>query len=85
MSEKRVGRLSVLPLEGTQPEVQEIFGQFLKERGNVPNMFRTVGHRPRHLKTMIDHFVGVMRLGTVPSPLKEMISVRVSALNGCRY
>jgi alkylhydroperoxidase family enzyme len=85
MSEKRVERLSVLPLEGNEPEVQEIFGRFLKERGNVPNMFRTVGHRPRHLKTMIDHFGNVMRQGTVSSRLKEMISIRVSALNGCRY
>jgi hypothetical protein len=78
-------RLSVLPLEGNESAVQEIFERFLKERGNVPNMFRTVGHLPKHLETMITHFVTVMRQGSVPARLKEMISVRVSWLNGCRY
>ena len=85
MTESQRGRLSVLPLEGNEPAVQEIFGRFLKERGNVPNMFRTVGHLPKHLETMIAHFVTVMRQGTVSVRLKEMISVRVSWLNGCRY
>ncbi len=85
MNESHGARLSVLPLEGNEPTVQEIFGRFLKERGNVPNMFRTVGHLPKQLETMIANFVTVMRQGSVPARLKEMISVRVSWLNGCRY
>lgn len=85
MNDTRRARLSVLPLEGNEPEVQAVFERFLRERGNVPNMFRTVGHLPRHLETMIGHFVTVMRQGSVPSRLKELISVRVSWLNGCRY
>lgn len=66
-------------------EVRPIFEHFLRERGNIPNMFRTVAHLPRHLRTMIDHFQCVMREGSVPPRLKELISVRVSALNGCGY
>ena len=85
LNDDQSARLSVLPLEGNEPAVQRIFERFLKERGNVPNMFRTVGHLPEHLETMIAHFVTVMRQGTVSSRLKEMISVRVSWLNGCRY
>lgn len=78
-------RVPPLPPEGNEPEVQELFERFLEERGNVPNMFRTVGRLPLHLATMIDHFTTVMREGEVPRRLKEMISIRVSALNGCRY
>ncbi len=67
------------------PEVGDIFQAFLKERGNVPNMFRTLARRAEHLRTMIDHFQTVMRKGGVPPLLKELISVRVSALNDCHY
>jgi alkylhydroperoxidase family enzyme len=67
------------------PEVRSIFDVFLRERGNVPNMFRTVAARPRHLQTMIAHFRTVMNEGDVPTVLKELIAVRVSSLNRCRY
>jgi alkylhydroperoxidase family enzyme len=82
MSEPRISRL---PLEENAPAIQEIFDRFRAERGNVPNMFRVVGHREEQLTTMIRHFGAVMRLGTVPAALKEMLSVRVSALTGCDY
>ncbi len=67
------------------PEIRSIFDVFLRERGNVPNMFRTVAARPRHLQTLIAHFRTVMNEGDVPTLLKELIAVRVSSLNGCRY
>jgi alkylhydroperoxidase family enzyme len=67
------------------PEVRSIFDVFLRERGNVPNMFRTVAARPSHLQTMIAHFRTVMNEGHVPTVLKELIAVRVSSLNRCRY
>lgn len=82
MSEPRVSRLD---LEGNEPAVQTVFDRFRKERGNVPNMFRVVGHREEHLATMIRHFGTVMRRGSVAPALKEMLSVRVSAVNGCDY
>lgn len=62
-----------------------IFEAYLEERGNVPNMFRTVAVRPRHLETMIAHFRVVMSEGEVPPLLKELIAIRVSSINRCRY
>ena len=67
------------------PEVQSIFQVFQKERGNVPNMFRTVGIRPKHLTTMIGHFRTVMNEGEVPPLLKELLATRVSSINNCKY
>jgi alkylhydroperoxidase family enzyme len=67
------------------PEVKGIFDAFLKERGNIPNMFRTVGVRPKHLTTMINHFRTVMNEGEVPPLLKELVAVRVSSINRCKY
>ena len=66
-------------------DVRAVFDVYLRERGNVPNMFRTVAHRPAHLLTMLAHFRTVMSEGTVPPLLKELLAVRVSHHNRCRY
>jgi hypothetical protein len=65
--------------------VRNIFDTYLRERGNIPNMFRTLAARPRHLETLIEHFRTVMNEGDVPPLLKELISIRVSSINNCRY
>ncbi len=78
-------RLPELNPEQVDGEAREIFERFLQERGNVPNMFRTVAHRPEILKTMTAHFRAVMNTGTVDKKLKELVAVRVSHLNGCEY
>jgi alkylhydroperoxidase family enzyme len=58
---------------------------FVKVRGNIPNMFRTVAHRPELLRTMIAHFRGVMETGTISTKLKELLFVRTSQINHCQY
>ncbi len=78
-------RLSKLHPEQADSATRQIFEQFLKERGNIPNMFRTVAHRPEIVKTMTAHFRSVMDTGTVEKKLKEMVGVRVSHLNHCEY
>ena len=78
-------RLTPLGPDDVEGEVRTIFDAYLKERGNIPNMFRTVALRPQHLATMIAHFRTVMGEGSVPKLLKELLSVRVSHLNECRY
>ena len=62
-----------------------IYDHFMKVRGNVPNMFRTVAHRPEIMKTMIAHFRAVMETGTVSARLKELVIVRTSQINRCEY
>ncbi len=71
--------------EEVAPQVRRVFEAFQKERGNIPNMFRTVGVLPKHLTSMIAHFGTVMNEGTVPVLLKELLAIRVSSLNHCRY
>jgi len=78
-------RLSKLSPDQADPTSREVFDHFLRERGNVPNMFRTAAHRPEIMKTMTEHFRTVMTAGTVPRKLKEMVAVRVSHLNRCEY
>lgn len=78
-------RLPALGPDQVEPAVRAIFETYLRERGNIPNMFRTAGARPQHLVTMIAHFRTVMNEGTVPPLLKELLSVRVSHHDRCRY
>ena len=78
-------RIAPLTLAEAAPEVRPIFETYLEERGNIPNMFRTVALRPVHLRTMIAHFRTVMGEGTVPPLLKELLWVRISHKNRCRY
>ena len=78
-------RVKPLTPDEAAPEVRPIFDAYMKERGNIPNMFRTAAVRPKHLQTMIAHFRTVMNEGDVPPVLKELLSVRVSSLNKCRY
>ncbi len=78
-------RISKLNKEQVDAETGKIFDVYLKERGNVPNMFRTVAHRPEIFRTMIAHFRAIMNTGTLPAKLKELVIVRTSQINHCEY
>jgi alkylhydroperoxidase family enzyme len=83
--QKTMPRLSKLSPEQADERTRRVFDNFLKERGNIPNMFRTAAHRPEIMQTMTEHFRAVMNGGTVDKKLKELVAVRVSHLNCCDY
>ncbi len=76
-------RIRRLDRDEVDSQTQSIYDHFIHERGNVPNMFRTVAHRPEILRTMIAHFRAVMETGTVSKKLKELVIVRTSQINHC--
>lgn len=78
-------RISRIPRSEASPDVAEVYDAFMKTRGNIPNMFRTVAHRPEIMKTMVAHFKAVMETGTVPAKLKELLIVRTTQINRCEY
>ena len=78
-------RITRLDKSQVDTDSQAIYEHYLKARGNVPNMFRTVAHRPEILKTLIAHFRAVMETGVVEVKLKELLTVRVSQINHCEY
>ena len=78
-------RISRLDKTQVDADAQAVFEDFLRERGNIPNMFRTVAHRPEIMRTMVAHFRAVMNTGTVPKKLKELVIVRTSQINNCEY
>jgi alkylhydroperoxidase family enzyme len=78
-------RISRLDRSSVDEKTADVFDHYLKVRGNVPNMFRTMAHRPEIMRTMIAHFRAVMESGTVSQKLKELVIVRTSQINRCEY
>ena len=80
-----MSRISRLDRSEVSEEVNALFDKIFAQRGNVPNMFRVMAHRPEIFATMQAHFAAVLRTGTVPVRLKELIIVRTSQLNQTPY
>jgi len=78
-------RISRLNRDQVAPASGEIYDRYLRDRGNVPNMFRTMAHRPEIFQTIIAHMEAVLNTGTLPKALKELVIVRTSQINQTPY
>jgi uncharacterized peroxidase-related enzyme len=80
-----MSRISRLERSQVTPEMTALYDKAFAQRGNVPNMFRVMAHRPEIFSTMMAHFGAVLTSGTVPTKLKELIIVRTSQVNVTPY
>jgi uncharacterized peroxidase-related enzyme len=80
-----MSRISRLDRSEVTPEMAALYDKAFAQRGNVPNMFRVMAHRPEIFATMQAHFGAVLNTGTVPTKLKELIIVRTSQVNQTPY
>jgi uncharacterized peroxidase-related enzyme len=80
-----MSRISRLERSDVTPDVASLYDKAYAQRGNVPNMFRVMAHRPEIFRTMQAHFGAVLNTGTVPTKLKELIIVRTSQVNETPY
>ena len=78
-------RISRVDRSELTPEVAALYDKAFALRGNVPNMFRVMAHRPAIYATMQAHFAAVLNTGTVSTKLKELIIVRTSQVNETPY
>ena len=76
-----MSRISRLDRSEVTPEIAALYDKVFAQRGNVPNMFRVMAHRPEIFATMQAHFGAVLNTGTVSTKLKELIIVRTSQVN----
>ena len=81
----RSPRISRLTRDEVSASTRIIFDRYLRDRGNVPYMFRTMAHRPEIFETILAHMEAVLNTGTLPKALKELAIVRTSQLNGTPY
>jgi len=80
-----MSRISRLDRSEVSPELAALYDKAYAQRGNVPNMFRVMAHRPEIFATMQAHFGAVLNTGTVSTKLKELIIVRTSQVNDTPY
>jgi uncharacterized peroxidase-related enzyme len=80
-----MSRISRLDRREVAPEIAALYDKAFSHRGNVPNMFRVMAHRPEIFSTMQAHFAAVLNSGTVSTKLKELIIVRTSQVNDTPY
>ncbi len=79
-------RITPLHPDDASAEAQVVLQEFFQARNSVPNMFRTLARRPAAMKTAADHMDALWTEESTADPkLKELLSVRVSILNDCRY
>ena len=78
-------RLPRVAPDDAPEEMRVDFERFMRERGNIPNLFRIAAHRPSIGATLAAHLRAVMGPGLVDMRLKELISIRVSHINRCEY
>src|ERR1035438_4335044 len=67
-----MSRISWLDRSEVTPEIALLYDKIFAQRGNVPNMFRVMAHRPEIFATMQAHFAAVLSTGTVSTRLKEV-------------
>ena len=67
-----MSRISRLDRGDVTPDIAPLYDNIFAQRGNVPNMFRVMAHRPEIFSTMQSHFAAVLNTGTVPTRLKEV-------------
>ncbi len=78
-------RISRLQRDNVRDNSRAIYDRVLRDRGNVPHMFRTMAHRPEIFETIIAHMDAVLKTGTLSTALKELVIVRTSQLNRTPY
>jgi uncharacterized peroxidase-related enzyme len=80
-----MSRITRLDRSQVSTEIAALYDKAFAQRGNVPNMFRVMAHRPEIFATMMAHFGAVLNTGTVSTRLKELIIVRTSQVNETPY
>jgi uncharacterized peroxidase-related enzyme len=76
-----MARISLIAPESASPEVREIYDTTL--RGKPGNIQKALAHRPEMLKAFLPFYANVGR--SLDRKLYELIYLRVSLINGCRY
>src|SRR5271169_4223812 len=74
-------RVSYVELEVASPEVREIYEKTL--RGKPGSVQKILAHRPELLKNFLAFYASVGR--ALERRLYELVYIRVSMINGCRY
>jgi AhpD family alkylhydroperoxidase len=78
-------RIPLLEREEVSPELAGIYDALLKQRGVVPNMFKTIAHTPPLAAGIAALLKPLLSDGALAGWYKELVATRMSVLNGSDY
>jgi uncharacterized peroxidase-related enzyme len=78
-------RIALLERDQVPPELAAVYDVLLKQRGVVPNMFKTVAHVPGLALAFAGLLKALLGDSALPGWYKELIATRMSVLNGSEY
>ena len=82
----RVSRFGHVELEELPDDLRERIGEIVEKSGFVPNIFRTLGRRPRELRAFLDYHDALMDSDEGLSKAeRELVVVATSGANHCTY
>jgi AhpD family alkylhydroperoxidase len=75
----------MLERDQVPPELAALYDALLKQRGLVPNMFKTVANTPNLALSFAAFLKALLSDGALPGWYKELIAARMSVLLGSAY
>jgi AhpD family alkylhydroperoxidase len=78
-------RIPLLERDQVSPEIAAIYDALLKQRGVVPNMFKTLAHTPVLAQGIAGLLKSLLSDGALPGWYKELVATRLSVLLNSRY
>jgi AhpD family alkylhydroperoxidase len=78
-------RIPLLERDQVSPEIATIYDALLKQRGVIPNMFKTLAHTPVLAQGIAGFLKSLLSDGALPGRYKELIATRLSVLLNSRY
>jgi len=78
-------RIPLLERDQISSEIAAVYDALLKQRGVVPNMFKTLAHTPALAMGVAGFLKSLLSDGALPGWYKELIATRLSALLRSSY
>ena len=81
-------RIDLLETEDADDGVASLFAAAAQLLGRVPNSYRVLAHSPLIAKLLLPFNAVLQREGAgsvLTTKLKEMVVIKTSQLNGCKY
>lgn len=78
-------RIPLLERDQVSPEIAAVYDALLKQRGVVPNMFKTLAHTPALAMGVAGFLKSLLSDGALPGWYKELVATRLSALLQSSY
>jgi|SRR5215470_12374926 len=86
MTEKTVSsRIPLLERDHVPPEITTVYDALLKQRGVVPNMFKTLAHTPALAMGIAGFLKSLLSDSALPGWYKELVATRLSVLQDSQY